>query len=82
MSQSACAAVSLASHCLTIEPNTSDIDSFSAPDWPWYSSAARWSVTPCVSSCPMTSTAIVKRLKIVPSPSPKIICDPSQNALS
>ena len=82
ISQSASAAVCSSPYCLTIDPNTSDTDSLSAPDWPRYSSAARWSVTPWVSSWPITSTAIVKRLNTSPSPSPKIICEPSQNALS
>ena len=36
----------------------------------------------CVSSWPMTSGQSVNDPKISPSPSPKTICSPSQNALS
>jgi len=34
ISQSAFAAVCFLWYCLTNDPNTSEIDSFNAPDWP------------------------------------------------
>ena len=79
ISQSASRAVWRRDHCFTSEPNTSAIDSLSAPDWSLYGSFPP--TTPCVNSCPMTSASSVKRLKIIPSPSPNTICEPFQNAL-
>ncbi len=80
MSQSACSEVSPRRYCLTSDPNTSETDSLSAPDWLRYTRPAAYCVTPCVSSWPMMSSDFVKRSKI--RPSPKTICVPFQNALS
>jgi hypothetical protein len=48
--QSAWSAVWPRPYCLTSEPNTSDIDPFSAPGCLWYTSPAVYWVTPWVSS--------------------------------
>ena len=82
ISQSASSAVCPSSRCLRQEANTSDTDSFRAPGWPAYSSAAVCSVTAWVNSWPSTSTGFVNRPKTRPSPSPNTSWVPSQNALS
>ena len=81
INQSASSAAWLSDHCFTSEPNTSDMDSFKAPGWLWYSSPAVNSVTPWASSWAITSSDLVKSVKTTPSPSPNTISRPSQNAL-
>jgi len=58
-----------------------EMDSFRAPVSLEYTKLASYCVTPWVSSRPMTSSEAVKSWNNVPSPSPNIICEPSQNAL-
>ena len=69
-------------YCLTSEPKTSEIDLVQRARLAVVDQLASSSVTPWVSSWPITSSEIVKRLNSSPSPSPKTICWPSQKALS
>ena len=68
-------------YCSTSAAKMSDIASLSAPDSPWYTRPAVFSVTPWVISCAAMSSA-TSGPDVQPSPSPYTIADPFQKALT